>query len=328
MKDYLYTTIIYIATAYKVVWKSPRYAKKTLNELNQILGKKEYSLDKSLAARIKIYIAIGNLTSSWFCALRGYKASRTENINTLYLAAIMPMLDDLTDSLQVDSTDIIRDIENNEDSLHPTMPAIRHLYYKLIENCSDLFIETFHNALKVQDNSIIQLGVQKLKKEDLESITYEKGGISVFLFRLVLDHTVLDNEEKSIYELGYVIQLVNDAFDIYKDYKNQQQTLFTNSTDMRANMLAFTETLDKTKRGFLSLGYANADTKNSLCQISIITSMAQVCLDQLVQCQAATDGFFHIEQYERKQLICDMSKWPNMIKTFRYSVSYSKNLGL
>ena len=135
---------------------------------------------------------MSDFTNSWFCSLRGYAATTKEKHDTFYLAAIMPLLDDLTDSLKIPSIDIIKGLKNNNDSLHPSMPAIRYLYNKLLNNCSDSFVKLFHEALKVQDKSILQLENHTLDTAILKQITYEKRGISTFLFRLVLENSLVN----------------------------------------------------------------------------------------------------------------------------------------
>lgn len=261
-----------------------------------------------------------------FFTIRGFKATNKERKRILYLAAIMPLLDDLTDSLKIPSKDIIKDLKSTNNTLHPTIPVIRYLYFKLIENCSEHFIFTFHRALEIQDKSISQLQEKKLSTKDLKKITYEKGGISIFLFRLILDHPLRKNEEKSIYELGYLIQLINDMFDIHKDYFNKQQTLFTNATSLKTCFNKYNNTLDNVITNFMSLDYDHSNSVKALSKISTITSRAQVCMEQLLACEKSTQGIFKIESYERKQLICDMDTIKNIFKSYKFSVTFYKQL--
>tara|TARA_B100000780_G_C20983617_1_gene393173 strand:+ start:374 stop:862 length:489 start_codon:yes stop_codon:yes gene_type:complete len=128
MKKYLYIFSIYLSSAFKVFWLNPRSSRKIIQELNLVLAVKNTSLDGNISRRIKLYILMSDFTNSWFCSLRGYAATAKEKHDTFYLAAIMPLLDDLTDSLKIPSIDIIKDLKNNNDSLHPSMPAIRYLY--------------------------------------------------------------------------------------------------------------------------------------------------------------------------------------------------------
>ena len=326
MKKFLYVFFIYISSACRVFFVTPKNSKKIIIELNSLFLTKRKWLDISIVKRIKLYITIGDFITNWFFTIRGFKATNKERKRILYLAAIMPLLDDLTDSLKIPSKDIIKDLKSTNNTLHPTIPVIRYLYFKLIENCSEHFIFTFHRALEVQDKSISQLQEKKLSTKDLKKITYEKGGISIFLFRLILNHPLRKNEEKSIYELGYLIQLINDMFDIHKDYLNKQQTLFTNATSLKTCFNKYNNTLDNVITNFMSLDYDHSNSVKALSKISTITSRAQVCMEQLLACEKSTQGIFKIESYERKQLICDMDTIKNIFKSYKFSVTFYKQL--
>ena len=326
MKTFLDLFSIYISTIYKVYWLDPRYSKKIVKELNQTLADQGYTLEQNTAKRINIYIVFSGLTTNWFCQLRGHKTSPKEKLLTLYLATIIPLLDDLTDDLKIKSLDIIKDLKNNTNEIHPTMPAIRYLYYKLIDNCSDRFVSTFHQALLVQDQSIMQFDANEIDAPQLKEITYKKGGISTFLFRLILDNPIIENEEKTIYELGYLLQLVNDMLDVYKDHINKQQTLFTNALSLEGCVKEFHDSLRKITKGISSLNYKHKDIKKALGQMSLITSMGKVCIEQLLKCQSSTNGTFNIDQYERKQLICDMDTLSNKLKSFKFSLNYYRQI--
>jgi len=147
-----------------------------------------------------------------------------------------------------------------------------------------------------------------------KKITYEKGGISIFLFRLILNHPLRKNEEKSIYELGYLIQF------------NKQQTLFTNATSLKTCFNEYNNTLDNVITNFMSLNYDHSNSVKALSKISTITSRAQVCMEQLLACEKSTQGIFKIESYERKQLICDMDTIKNIFKSYKFSVTFYKQL--
>ena len=196
----------------------------------------------------------------------------------------------------------------------------------MLNNCSDSFVKLFHEALEVQDKSILQLENHTLDTAILKQITYEKGGISTFLFRLVLENSLVKNEEKAIYELGYLIQLINDMFDIHKDYLNKQQTLFTNAMSLKPCFNEYKNTLDNVITNFMSLDYDHSNSIKALSKISTITSRAQVCIEQLLACEKSTQGSFKIEFYERKQLICDMDTIKNIFKSYRFSVTFYKQL--
>ena len=132
MKKFLYVFFIYISSACRVFFVTPKNSKKIIIELNSLFLTKRKWLDISIVKRIKLYITISDFITNWFFTIRGFKATNKERKRILYLAAIMPLLDDLTDSLKIPSKDIIKDLKSTNNTLHPTIPVIRYLYFKLI----------------------------------------------------------------------------------------------------------------------------------------------------------------------------------------------------
>lgn len=322
MRDYFYIAKIYISLAIQAYGLKTWITRKLIKELNLVIKDSNYSLSKSIEKRINLYVVTSSLTSRWFCTLRGHKANTNEKKFILYLSAIIPLIDDLTDSLKIESINLIENLKGNDDSLHPTIPVIRFLYFKLMNNCSQDFGELFHKALLAQDDSINQLNDIQLDNEVLKKITLEKGGLALLLFRHILANPLKKGEEKAIYDLGYILQILNDMFDVYKDHKNKQQTLYTNTKDLNKNLKDFNDSLNQLTTAFLSMDYNQQNVIKCLCEMSTFTSRGKVCIAQLLDCQTKTDGEFRIELYERSQLICDMEKPSNLFKSFLYSYKY------
>ena len=83
----------------------------------------------------------------------------------------------------------------------------------------------------------------------------------------------------------------------------------------------FISTLTQLIAQFKSLDYSKKNIEKCLMEISTITSRGMVCLNQLIVLQKEK-GVFNIENYMRKELICDMEKFRNILKSFKYSVQF------
>ena len=84
--------------------------------------------------------------------------------------------------------------------------------YVKIENVSQLM-------------SIYQLSDKKVSEKNLFKITFSKGGISALALTYLMVPKLNAKEKKAIYELGAVMQLVDDISDIEEDIKSGIQTL-------------------------------------------------------------------------------------------------------
>ena len=328
MKKYIYILHIYISMAYKVYWLNMKHTNKLIKELNQVLKKTGGSLNKAQIKRIKFYTDLNCITNSWFCTLRGQKTIAEEEMYAIYLGAITPLLDDLTDSLKLTSVEIMEKLNSSDDTTSDEMVLARYIYAQLTNNRNEDFYNAVEEALVAQDTSLKQLEKDKLNDKELKNITYVKGCTSTLLYRIILCNQLKSGEKEAIYSLGYLLQLTNDMFDVYKDYHKKQQTLYTNSTDLIQLYHEYKTTLDKMILQFMYLDYDYKNIKKCLCEISTITSRGMVCSDQLLLCQKKTNGIFKIGQYTRKQLKCDMEKLSNIIKSINYSIHFYNQLKL
>ena len=276
----------------------------------------ELNIEATYHKRIGFYTTQSAITNHWFCTLRGQKPTQAEQRKALLIGAITPLLDDAVDDLHLTSTKLLQAL-NDANQVQFALPA--KMYRELISDQNHAFTEAFKTALQAQDASLKQLQEPELTDQELIAITAAKGGSWTFLYRTVLGHPILKGEKEAIYELGYLMQLTNDAFDVYKDLQNGQQTLFTNAVEIEPLKAIYLDQLDKIKATFQTLNYNRKNTQYALLAMSAIGARGLVCIDQLLACQHFTNGAFRLHEYSRKQLICDMEKPANIWKTMQYS---------
>jgi len=319
---YLYLLNTYIHLFFKVTFLSKRYTRQLLKELKQNLGADNVLFSKKKTERIRSYIIQMILLSSWTCVLRGQKLKKEEKLKTIYLGAFIPLFDDLTDDLKLTSSEIFAAFNKEDLTTNRDVLIAKYLFGRLMENHGPNFKQIFFVALKAQDQSLQQLEKKQLDDDELKKITKEKGGNSTLLHRLLLNDSLKPGEADAIIQLGYAFQQVNDMFDVYKDHKNEQQTLFTNSKNIKVNDDLYQTTIQEVTSRFLTLDYKKENIKKCLIQISTILGRGQVCIDQLKALQEKSGGTFEIETFKREQLICDMEKLSNVFKSFNYSVQF------
>jgi len=313
MKNYfqiLYQSLILII---KVYFFNRIRTNLLIRELNTHLQNFSLELSKIQAKRIHSYTIQSCLTNSWFSKLRGKRPNRFEIKNAVYLGAITPLLDDLVDAEKLESTEILNHINNFNESSAETL-TLRYLYSTIIENCNKEFKQSFNQALISQDASLKQLQEAKLSDEELLEITKNKGASWTVLYRSILGNQITEDEKRAICTLGEILQLTNDAFDVYKDFKNGQQTLFTNVIDiLPVYNYFFALTLQLIDQFKLS-GYPRKNVEKATTQMMLIVARGFVCIEQLLECQKKTNNQFQIEKYSRDELVCDMEKLTNISK--------------
>ncbi len=296
-----------------------------IRELNKFLRDFNFSLTKMQKKRIHYYTIQSCITNSWFCQLRGKKADFKERRRAILTGAITPFLDDLVDSTGMQSNEIIEQINQQGKNKSIIILIIRYLYDRIIKDCNEDYLYAFKLALKAQDDSIKQLKSSKLNQDELLEITLNKGEYWTILYRSVLNNSMLQNEKNAIIALGGLMQLTNDVFDVYKDKLNNQQSIYTNTADLEP---LFNDYVSLTKTmiiQFLETGYRMKDIKKTLIQILLVVSRSIICHEQLLECQKRTNNQFKIEMYSRRELICDMEKTGNILKSLKLCYLFIKN---
>ena len=319
---YLYVLNTYLCLAYKVYWLNNQYANRLIRELKLTLELKENSLSKDLIKRIKYYTSQCYIAASWACALRGKGLSKEEKTSIISLGAITPILDDLTDTFNLTSREILNFLEKENGKVQNEFLIANYLYNKLKDIHNEYFEEIFKKVLLSQDASIQQLEERRLNKNKLKEITRNKGAMSILLYRIILSNSLMPREQDALMTLGYATQLINDMFDINKDHKNELQTLYTNSRDLNENYNEYLQIINKIVSQYLSLDFEKKNIKKCLMQISTILGRGMVCINQLLLLQNKSKGKFEIEKFTEKQLICDMEKPSNIIRSAIYSIRF------
>jgi hypothetical protein len=146
-------------------------------------------------------------------------------VELIMLVAVMGAVSDLmVDEMRVNSQDIQHILmESKQPS--PNASVIEHIFfifrdsaYKLISPESrNLILAYGKTATKAQIDSTGQLEGGKTLQQ-IEKIAYDKGGLAAVLIGCVVTPDFV-NIAKPVYEVGGLIQLLNDAQDMHKDVR-------------------------------------------------------------------------------------------------------------
>ena len=112
-------------------------------------------------------------------------------------------------------------ITNNE-----MINTIQNTYKELISICPNIkldLIEIFNaeiNGVDIQNND-------KLTEKDYHDIGCLKGGLTVKILHKIIDNTINLELEKASYEIGIIMQFIDDMIDVNDDIKNKINTIAT-----------------------------------------------------------------------------------------------------
>ena len=281
------------------------------------------TLDENDFRKITHYyaLAVPAILGEAFCVLRGRPMSDNERWASTAQGAMTGLFDDFHDKGELSEIQI-------ENKLEPqSQPVHRASNEKIFELFYDMALQHVpdqnHTKQGLKDVYLAQVKSkrqkEKLDYDTLKDITFLKGGASLIFYRSAFFPVADDAEKKLLFNLGGLMQLSNDIFDVYKDRESGIHTMVTESENIHLLREEFTRTQKEHSEKAFSLGYEPKNLKKFLGILSLgIFSRCYVCMDQLEKNEQKTGGRFKVHEYTRSQLICDMDTKKNMLRSAAY----------
>jgi hypothetical protein len=265
-------------------------------------------------------LAVPAVLGEGYCLLRGKEMSLSERDRLTYMGALTGLFDDFFDEKETPELHIRELINNPAPSLayNSYEELFLSFYLKALERPgSETVKELLNRVCDAQLRSIKQKD-PGISKEDIKSITLEKGGASLLFYRCAFPGEPGENEQKMLCLLGGLGQLENDIFDIYKDYQAHIRTLATTAKEISELRSFYISLMKDVYRMLDQTAYYRKNKKKFARLLSLISSRGLVCLDHLKKQENLGGGNFQPAAYPRGKLICDMEKTGNRLKLFRY----------
>ena len=279
------------------------------------------SIDDADIKKINSYygLAVPAILGEAFCMLRGSSMTPSERLASTAQGAMTGLFDDFFDKDYLSDEAVENIIYNLGESGHKkSNQVLFDIFYKTaLDHVPDKknLVNALIDVYKAQVSSKLQLN-PLIANETLLEITMHKGGSSVLFYRSAFSPAISEAEHQLIYNLGGMMQLGNDIFDVYKDRESGISTLVTNARHMADIRQLLQTRLETYFEDAYRLGYPKQNTRAFLNIISIgVYSRCYVCLHQLEKNEKLSGGVFDVHAYSRKQLICDMDTNMNMLRS-------------
>ncbi len=271
-------------------------------------------LEGPLQRRIRHYLFANSVTAQWFGVLHGLQLTQQEKEAGWFMAAATPIADYMVDHLGL-GYDRIRTMIDQ-----PSSELLEQITQKLFKEASQGSAngKSFHSYLKktliAQELSLRQTSPMHDAKM-LRDITWQKGGYALLLYRTALNPSISKAEEEAIFQLGGLMQLHNDIFDLYRDLQEEIQTIPSKCSKVAVLREQFTDELEKTMELFNLLPLPQQNIRKFHLLLLLVVNTGHVCLDQFEGLEKKTGGNFCPAQYQREDLICDMEDFSKIVST-------------
>ena len=294
--------------------------------LNQAKNTNDGTLsDKDFIKMNKYYgLAVPAILGEAFCVLRGTKMTDSERWVSTSQGIITGLFDDFFDDLRLPEAQIISMVEKPEAITPKSSNEKLFLDFYL----AALKKATHPDLIKKQLLKVNQAQVASVEQEDpninkerIWEITKLKGGVSVLFYRTAFDNLPAKGEEEALFQLGSLMQLENDIFDIHKDYQSNIFTLPTTINKVSELRILYGEQINHFVKLCYLMDYPKKQVEQFLDCVMPVLNRGFVCLDTYQKLENTNSGVFDVASFTRKQLICDMEKPGNFIRTIKYQLT-------
>lgn len=309
-------------------YRQKKFIEKTiLKDIEEITIGKDQSLNEKDFRKIKTYYGIAvPIIGEMYCLLRGTKLSNSERESLTYLGSSTGLFDDFFDEKDTAEKHIRDLITQPAEALcrNSHEQLFVRFYRKVLSKTNSTIIKAY--SLKVFDAQILSKKQTDphISPEEIRFITKEKGGHSILFYRTALTNDISDSEEDMLHKVGFLGQLENDLFDLYKDYQEGVFTLATTEKSMINLRSEYISLLNEVFKLIEKTNFRKQDKKNFSRFIAVIACRGLVCLDQLIKLEEK--GLFEVSKHNRKDLICDMGKIKNIIPWINYYLNWNIKL--
>ena len=274
--------------------------------------------------RITKYLQLGlNLVCGNLYELSGKKLSAEENKRIVLLSVFGPLFDDLFDDKILDHEQITSLVTNPTTYVasNDTDRLVVKLYLEILRNLpgKELFIEQLQAVAYWQKESLKQLN-ENIAEDELYQVTYNKSYYAVLLYCAVLDDYPNEKVREMLFPIAGLMQLTNDAFDVYKDVNNGVYTLPILYRNYEKIQQHFMNEVARINNTLWQLPATKKAKQNYAITIHSLHAMGWMALEQLKQVTTGIPTVADLRTLSRKALVCDMDslkqirKWLSHIR--------------
>ena len=317
---------------YRRVKEQERYLKRNLPDLLRgIVPDYQQTFSNKDIKRITKYWQLAlNLVCDNIYKLTGAALSEPEHKRIILLSVFGPLFDDLFDDHILSYEQITSLVTNPEAyvAINKKDQLAKDLYLELLHGMPrrQQFIEHLQAVAHWQQESLKQLN-SNITEAELQEITYKKSYYAVLLFCALPDNYPDQKILEILYPVAGLMQLTNDAFDVWKDVHKDIYTLpnlYRNFEQIKQLFLAETSAINQR---LWQLPYPAKTKRTFAIIIHSLHAMGWMSLEQLQQVTAGVTSIDELKQLSRKELVCDMDSFQQQLKWLRHIKTFTNYFG-
>lgn len=241
------------------------------------------------------------------------KLSEEERYRLTAVSIMSGLCDDLIDEENWTPAQLFDLLDNRLNSL-PLSPkaklilAINDELYKT-HRPDVTYEKQLRTAIYWQARSLDQLNPQ-ISTEEILEISKEKNGQTSLMFSCLLDEEWTAVEKEMIAQSGFLGQLVNDTYDVFKDLRAGVQTYLQRFESLAACERFFVDEWRKLVTLIRESDASNKNKEHLINRFACVHGYALVAFHQFGDLEQKYGTPVKWHEATRKELVIDMEKWP------------------
>jgi hypothetical protein len=301
--------------------KEEKWAAKIVRDLeNELGGALDSFTFNKIVERYAVFLLI---VCDAFAQLKGRNTNANEKRRILYFCICSALFDNFCDRKDFTAEQLFR-ISFHQETYNATNineKIFLHAHKFLLENVREK--EVYLNISRLLFQAQLDSGKQfqpSISNEELETITKNKGGYSLLLSAYYFDEKFDYIEHKCWFLLGYIYQLVNDLYDIYKDLQEGSETLPNRINDVEPFGIFYENIVTELLNNIGKINTTGKRKKRFYFSMMNVCSFGSVAINQLKTIQKKHNGRLpDLKTLPRKELIVDMERLYNIWQLVRHS---------
>lgn len=248
--------------------------------------------------------------------LTGRQLTPEEQERIFLLSIFGPLYDDLLDD-NILSAEKVAELTHSPESFEAetdTARLVRQLYLWLLQMTPDAQrLKEKMAALFYWQQASLEQKDPRIEEKRLYEISFQKSFQSLLLFHAILDHYPDNEIENMLYPLAGLLQLTNDAFDVYKDLQAGMYTIPNLYPDYEKIERRFMQTVGVANRRIAALPYPAKAKTDFAITFHALHAMGRMALWQLRR----NTHHKPLKELSRRELVCDMDNLPQKLRWIR-----------
>lgn len=282
-----------------------------------------YQLSPSEKKKVLFYYPMYTVLAcaQMYLTIKGRKLTKDERKRLTLVGAMATLCDDLIDENNFTREQVFNLFSNNfkEEQLNTKAKLLIVLNKELqtFYTLSPEYLSQLKMALQRQTVSVKQSD-PNISLQEIVDICREKNGHTSLMFATLLDEKWSNKELQFIYQSAIVGQLSNDSFDIYFDAQEGINTYFNSTPSIRNVRQYF---IDECLRLHEKVFACDVPLKNkfrTIQRMSILHAFTLTALDHLQETENKYSPPVDWKSVPRREMVTDMAKNRNRLKTVRY----------